>query len=299
MSFYYVSLINYYIKLKKLKKCLIFLILITFLFFSKKVKLNEKFYITLTSWKGRINFIHKNIENLLNNTIKAKKVILNLAQEEFPSKNLELPKEILSLLKKYNNFEIFWVKENNNVFKKLIPTLNRFKKDIIISLDDDIFYPNNTIENMLKCYNKSGKKNPISFGTKYSDWNINGKVINAHFGAGSLVKYEFFNNKINEIYLNTTVDRIKKGIKCADDALYTYAALVNGYKYIRCKDYCIDLNLYIKPSLKAAFSENNSRNFSILLKDYHNIIRKYIMNKYNITIVNLIKKIEKNELTKI
>jgi hypothetical protein len=74
----------------------------------------------------------------LNNTIKAKKVILNLAQEEFPSKNLELPKEILALLKKYNNFEIFWVKENNNVFKKLIPTLNRFKKDLIISLDDDI-----------------------------------------------------------------------------------------------------------------------------------------------------------------
>ena len=47
---------------------------------------------------------------------------------------------------------------------------------------------------MLKCYNKSGKKNPISFGTKFSDWHINGTVINAHFGAGSLVKYEFFNN---------------------------------------------------------------------------------------------------------
>ena len=100
MSFFYVSLINYYIKQIKLKKCLIFLILITFLFFSKKLNQKEKFYITLTSWKGRINFIHKNIENLLNNTIKAKKVILNLAQEEFPSKNLELPKEILALLKK-------------------------------------------------------------------------------------------------------------------------------------------------------------------------------------------------------
>jgi hypothetical protein len=70
--------------------------------------------------------------------------------------------------------------------------------------------------------------------------------------------------------------------------------LVNGYKYIRCKDYCIDLKLYIKPSLKGPFSENNSKNFSILLKEYHNIIRKYIENKYNITIVNLIKKIDKN-----
>ena len=273
--------------------------LIVFLFFSKKLNQKENFYITLTSWKGRINFIHKNIENLLKNTIKAKKVILNLAEEEFPSKNSELPKEILTLLKKYSNFEIFWVKENNNVFKKLIPTLNRFKKEIIITLDDDIFYPKYTIENMLKCYNKSGKKNPISFGTNFSDWHINGTVINSHFGAGSLVKYEFFNNKINEIYLNTTVDRIKKGIKCADDALYTYAALLNGFKYIRCKDYYIDLKLYDKPILKAAFSENNSRKFSFLLKEYHDIIRQYIKNKYNISIENLIQKIDNNESIKI
>ena len=81
MNFFYVSLFNYYIKSIKLKKILIFLILIAFLFFSKNVIHKEKFYITLTSWKGRINFIHKNIDNLLNNKIKAKKVILNLAQE--------------------------------------------------------------------------------------------------------------------------------------------------------------------------------------------------------------------------
>ena len=67
MNFFYASLIKYYIKLIKLKKSLIFLILIAFLFFSKKVHHKEKFYITLTSWKGRINFIHKNIENLLTN----------------------------------------------------------------------------------------------------------------------------------------------------------------------------------------------------------------------------------------
>ena len=108
-------------------------------------------------------------------------------------------------------------------------TLNKLKNDIIITLDDDILYPSNTIENMLKCYNKLGKKNPVSFGTKSSDWNITGKVINSHYGRGSIVKYEYFNNKINEIYLKTTVDRINKCIKCHDDDLYTYAFLVNVY----------------------------------------------------------------------
>jgi len=283
--------INYII----IKKCFYILLITIFLYFITIQGHTENFIITLTSWKGRINFIHKNLQNLLRNQIKPKKLILNLAVEEFPYKNSELPKEILTLLKKYKNFEIFWVQKNNNVFKKLIPTLNRFKNDIIISLDDDILYPHNTIKNMLKCYNKLGKKNPISFGTKKSDWNINGKVINAHFGAGSLVKYEYYNNKINEIYMNTTIDRINKGIKCPDDALYTYAALVNGYKYIRCKDYFIDLNLYIKPTLNEPFSEDNSKNFSILLFQYHNILRQYIQKNYNITIENLIENIEKKQ----
>ena len=284
---------SYYCIDDKKMKFLILIKIIFFLFFSFTFRKRDNFYITLTSWKARINFIHKNLENLLTNKIKPKKIILNLALEEFPNKNSELPKEILYLLKKYKNFEIFWVKENNNVFKKLIPTLNRFKNDIIITLDDDILYPSNTIENMLKCYNKLGKKNPISFGTKYSDWNITGKVINSHYGGGSIVKYEYFNNKINEIYLKTTVDRINKGIKCPDDALYTYAALVNGYKYIRCKDFHIDLKYDI--NLKNPFSDNNSQNNSFLINQYHNVLKRYIENKYNITIINLIKNIEKKE----
>ena len=153
---------------------------------------NENIYITLTSWKGRINYIHDNLERLLYNTIKPKKLILNLSIKEFPKKNLELPIEILNLLKEHNNFEIFWVKKNNNVFKKLIPTLNRFKKDLIISVDDDIFYPNDVIENMLKCYKKLGGNNPVSFGRKDTDWKINGKIINSHYGGGSIVSYKYY-----------------------------------------------------------------------------------------------------------
>ena len=122
-----------------------------------------------------------------------------LTIEEFPNKNLELPKELLNLLKENKNFEIFWVKTNNNVFKKLIPTLNRFRNKLIITIDDDILYPKDMIENMIKCYKKLGGKNPVSFGTSSSDWNINGKIIHSHYGAGSIVKYKYFNNKINEI----------------------------------------------------------------------------------------------------
>jgi hypothetical protein len=267
------------------RKKFCFITLLFFLLFPLNVYHHENIYVTLTSWKGRINFIHKGLEILLNNTIKPKKIILNLAIEEFPGKELQLPKEIIYLLEKYRNFEVFWVKKNNNVFKKIIPTINRFKKGLIISVDDDILYPNDLIENMLKCYKKMGGRNPMSFGKKRSDWNINGITINSHYGAGSIIKYKFFNNKINEIYLNTTEERINKNIKCPDDTLYTYAALLNGYKYIRCKDYHIKLKLYINST---TFSQKNKK-YCKIRKQYNIIIRNYIKNKYNITIEKLLK----------
>ena len=282
------ELFNIY-KISIINKKLFCILLLFLLLFPLKVYYHENIYVTLTSWKGRINFIHKGLESLLKNTIKPKKIILNLSIEEFPYKNMELPKEIIFLLKKYRNFEIFWVKKNNNVFKKLIPTISRFKRGLIISVDDDILYPNDLFKNMLKCYNKMGGKNPISFGKNGSDWNINGTIIHSHYGAGSIIKYKYFNNKINEIYLNTTEKRINKNIKCPDDLLYTYAALINGYKYIRCKDYNINLNLYINSTLRIPFSENNSKNFITIQNQYHNIIRKFIKNKYNITFEQLIK----------
>ena len=93
--------------------------------------------------------------------------------------------------------------------------------------------------------------------------------------------------------MNTTIDRINKGIKCPDDVLYTYAALANGYKYIRCKDYHIDLNYDI--NLTKPFSDNNNENNFFLIYQYHDLIKNYIENQYNITIKNLIKNIEKKE----
>ena len=148
----------------------------------------------MTSWKARIKHVYKTLEILINNSIRPDKVILNLASDEFPKKNKELPLTLLKLLK-YKNFEIYWVKENTNVFKKLIPTLNRFKKDIIITTDDDVLYPYDMIENVLTEFKKNGEKYPMSFGGGFTFWK--GLKIFSHFGPCSIVKYKFFNEKLN------------------------------------------------------------------------------------------------------
>ena len=252
------------------------------------INLNEKIIVTMTSWKKRINNAHKPIEILINNSYKPDKIILNLAEEEFPKKNLELPKSILRLLK-FNNFEIFWVYKNNNVFKKLIPTINRFKNDLIITIDDDVIYPFDLIENVIKNFIKFGSNKPMSFGNKYSDWIINNKRINSHFGPCSIVKYEFFQEKLNEMYKETTEELVNRNIKCFDDLLYTYSALINGFQYLRIKNYSIK-NYQLNSNFQDyAFSEKFSKNIVNQMEDYHILLRNYIIEKYNVTIDNLLK----------
>ena len=253
------------------------------------INLNEKVIVSMTSWKKRINNAHYPIEILINNTYKPDKIILNLAIEEFPQKNLELPKSILRLFK-FNNFEIFWVYKNNNVFKKLIPTINRFKKDLIITIDDDVIYPYDLIENIIKNFIKFGSNKPMSFGNKYSDWIINETRINSHYGPCTIVKYEFFQEKLNEMYKETTEELINKNIKCFDDVLYTYAALINGFQYLRIKNYSIMNYKYNSNFQKYDFSEKYSKEILSQMEDYHILLRKYIFEKYNVTIDNLLKK---------
>ncbi len=254
------------------------------------INLKEKVIVSMTSWKKRIINTHKPLEILINNTYKPDKIILNLAIEEFPKKNSELPKSILKLLK-FNNFEIFWVYKNNNVFKKLIPTINRFKNDLIITTDDDIIYPYDLIENVIKNFIKFGSNKPMSFGSKYSDWIINNSRINTHYGACTIVKYEFFQEKLNEMYKETTEELINQNIKCFDDLLYTYAALLNGFQYLRIKNYSVKNYQTNSNFQNFPFSEKYSIKIKNQMNDYHNLLRNYIFDKYNVTAAQLIKKI--------
>ena len=257
----------------------------------------EKLILTMTSWKARINNVYKILEILINNSVRPNKVILNLAIEEFPQKNAELPKNLLDLLK-YDNFEIYWVKENTKVFKKLMPTLKRFKKDIIMTVDDDILYPFDLVENTLKEFLKNRQRNPMCFGGIFSYWPA--LHVYSHLGACSIVKYEFLKSILFELYNNTTADRVKKDIKCFDDVLYTYAVLLNGYRYKRGR-YSIRYYIRRSPKLKNPFSSGFGRRNRIRVRAYHSIIRNYIIKKYNNTIRNIldIQKKKKNTTHKL
>lgn len=105
--------------------------------------------VSFTSYPPRIKTAHIAAESLLNQTLKPEKVILWLAPEEFPNKEKDLPKELIDLTKKYDNFEIGWYK-NIKSYKKFIPTLIYYPDATIITADDDYIYGNKNVEILFK-----------------------------------------------------------------------------------------------------------------------------------------------------
>jgi hypothetical protein len=92
------------------------------------------------------------------------------------------------------------------------------------------------------------------------------------------------------MYKETNEKLINKNIKCFDDVLYTYAALINGFQYLRIKKYSINKYKYKSNFQQYHFSEKYSKKILSQMEDYHSLLRNYIFEKYNVTIDNLLKK---------
>ena len=110
---------------------------------------DTKIIASLTSFPQRIEIIHNTIATLLTQTLKPDKLILWLAEEQFPNKENDLPQSLLNLID--FGLTISWC-EDLRSYKKLLPTLAEHPNDIIITFDDDIYYPNNTIEILYNSY---------------------------------------------------------------------------------------------------------------------------------------------------
>ena len=105
--------------------------------------------VSLTSYPARINTVSQTIESLLNQSMKADKVILWLAPEQFPHKEQDLPQDLLNLVGK--GLIIDWYHDIRS-YKKLIPTLKKYPNAIVITADDDALYDKNWLYKLYKSY---------------------------------------------------------------------------------------------------------------------------------------------------
>jgi hypothetical protein len=108
--------------------------------------------ISLTSFPARIPYLHHCLYSLMNQTIHPHRIILWLAEEQFPDRLDDIPEKIREL--QPLGLEIRWVKQDLRSYKKLIPALNAFPEAIIVTADDDLYYPDYWLERLINAYQK-------------------------------------------------------------------------------------------------------------------------------------------------
>ena len=163
-------------------------------------KRDIKLIVSLTSFPERLYDIHFCIYSILNQTLKPDEIVLWLATNQFPNGEHDIPQDVLNL--KRFGLQIKWC-DDIKAYKKLIPALKEYPDDLIVTADDDLYYPEDWLESLYEEH----KQNPnniicqrsrkISFNNSYSlksydEWKFNdGEVKESFFnfstnGAGSL-----------------------------------------------------------------------------------------------------------------
>ncbi len=110
--------------------------------------------VSLTSYPERMYDIKYTLYSLLNQSLKPDRLILWLAKEQYPNLEGDIAPSILAM--KSNGLEIMWC-EDIKSYKKLVPSLKLFSEDIIVTADDDIYYPEDWLEKLYNSYLKNPK----------------------------------------------------------------------------------------------------------------------------------------------
>lgn len=183
------------------------------------IDLTKKIIVSFTSWEKRIGNVGHVVEQMMKQTKRPDKIILNLSEEEFNGKEYLL-ESVRKLEKEIEIFKINMVSgPNTKVWKKWIPVIDRYKNDLVCVVDDDTEYPVDFIERL---YNKwlQNPYNPISGNLEKF-----GGYLQCHCGAGSLVFRSAFGTYLDD-YKNLT-DKLG-----GSDVFYSFASYINGYEYI-------------------------------------------------------------------
>jgi len=236
LSFPLTRELSFFLFQKKIYKKIIDRKIITFLKSERKNKMIiDNLIVSLTSFPERIDEVKYVIYSLCNQTVLPNKIILWLAESQFPNKEKDLPDELL-IFKKFGLF-INWCDDIRS-YKKLIPTLEQFPAQYIATADDDIYYRKKWLEKLWSEHLKHPEDlvchyvNQILFNDKgilpYSKWKMcikNRKVGSDLFccsGGGILFHKKYLHKDINkrELFQNLA--------PYADDIWFYFMAILNG-----------------------------------------------------------------------
>ena len=106
------------------------------------------YIVSMTTIPSRLHMLEVNLESLLNQSYQFDKLVINI-DDNISKEDLEKYEKLKAVSSKIelNQCESKWRSCN-----KLLPTLQRYPNDVIITVDDDVYYPDKCIEELVKHY---------------------------------------------------------------------------------------------------------------------------------------------------
>lgn len=108
---------------------------------------DNEIIVSLTTFGNRIYDVHLTIESIMQGTVKPNRIVLWLAEEEFKGKTLP---RMLQLQQK-RGLEIEFC-EDIRSFKKIVPAMEKYPDACIVTIDDDLIYEFDILENLVNTH---------------------------------------------------------------------------------------------------------------------------------------------------
>lgn len=248
---------------------------------TKKTSKWSQVIVTLTSFPARIKHIRPTIESLLVQSYMPSQIILWLAREEFPEGMEEVPKEVREL--QNGIFSIKWC-HNIRSYKKLVPALQEFSSDIIVTADDDLIYDREWLLRLYKTHlefpndiichritkmikDKEGRWADIPGGWEYySGASYLNKLTG---GSGTLYPP-------NALALEITNEKMFMGLApTSDDIWFWLMGVYNNTKIRAAKDCIAYLNVNSNMRETPALSKENDSGEKLFWVHFYNILYMY------------------------
>ncbi|GHT38672.1 glycosyl transferase [Bacteroidia bacterium] len=199
----------------------------------------EELIVSLTTFPARIDTVWITIETIFDQTILPDRIILWLGEEQFPEGIVTLPKKLLSLQQR--GLEIKF-RKNLISHTKYFYAIKENPEAIVITVDDDLFYPHDLMRILLNLYKQyphdiistSAQEINDDFFLPQSKWNtphfnhINHKIAKCRILGVSGVLYP-----PNSLHLDVFNIELMKICPWADDLWLTIMAVINGTKIVR------------------------------------------------------------------
>ena len=113
-------------------------------------RLREPVTVSLTSYPARIEYVARALDALWRQTRLPDRVVLWLAEEQFPGGEEELPDELSALIRS-GRLNVRWC-DDLMPHKKYFYMLQECEEGVVITIDDDLIYPDDMIRRLMTAH---------------------------------------------------------------------------------------------------------------------------------------------------